>query len=111
VECCPIYFPGKAILGREIGHGVVGGNAATFESIGDAVAGLALDALAGKPIVDVEIPHTFFADARQLKRWDLSEDALPPETALSFQQPNIWENIGRLRSPRIASHCHHRATR
>ncbi len=59
--------------------------------MGDAVAGLALDALAGKPIVDVEMPHTFFADARQLKRWGLSEDALPPETALSIQQPNIWE--------------------
>ena len=83
----PIYGP----YDTYIGQGVVGGNAVTFKSMGDAVAGLALDALAGKPIVDVEVPHTFFADARQLKRWGLSEGALPAGTALSFKQPNIWE--------------------
>jgi signal transduction histidine kinase len=83
----PVYGP----YDTYIGQGVVGGNAATFESMGDAVAGLALDALAGKSIVDVEVPKTFFADARQLKRWGLSESALPDGTALSFKQPNIWE--------------------
>ena len=44
----PIYGP----YDTYIGHGVVGGNTVTFESMGDAVAGLALDALAGKPIVE-----------------------------------------------------------
>jgi signal transduction histidine kinase len=83
----PVYGP----YDTYIGHGVVGGNAATFESMGTAVAGLALDALAGKPIVDVDVPHTFFADARQLKHWGLSESALPPGTALSFKEPSIWE--------------------
>ena len=83
----PIYGP----YDTYIGHGVVGGNTVTFESMGNAVAGLALDALAGRPIVDVEVPRTFFADARQLKRWGLSESALPAGTALSFKQPNIWE--------------------
>ncbi|MFI0846058.1 ATP-binding protein [Mesorhizobium sp. IMUNJ 23232] len=83
----PVYGP----YDTYIDQGIVGGNAATFESMGTAVAGLALDALAGKSIVDVEVPHTFFADARQLKRWGLSESALPPGTALSFRQPNIWE--------------------
>lgn len=88
----PVYGP----YDTYIGQGVVGGNAATFESMGDAVAGLALDALAGKPIVDVDVPHTFFADARQLKRWDLSESALPAGTALSFRQPDIWEQHRQL---------------
>lgn len=83
----PVYGP----YDTYIGHGVVGGNTATFGSMGDAVAGLALDALAGKPIVDVEVPQTFFADARQLKRWGLSESALPAGTALSFRQPDLWE--------------------
>ncbi len=83
----PVYGP----YDTYIGQGVVGGNTATFESMGDAVAGLALDALAGKPIADVEVPHTFFADARQLKRWGLSESALPAGTALSFKQPDLWE--------------------
>ena len=49
----PVYGP----YDTYIGHGVVGGNTVTFESMGDVVAGLALDALAGKPIVDVEVPQ------------------------------------------------------
>ena len=83
----PIYGP----YDTYVDHGVVGGNAATFESLGHAVAGLALDALAGKPITNIEVPHSYFADARQLERWGLSESALPAGTALSFKQPNIWE--------------------
>ena len=83
----PVYGP----YDTYIGQGVVGGNAATFESMGDAVAGLALDAIAGKPIADVEVPQTFFADARQLKRWGLSESALPAGTAVSFRQPDVWQ--------------------
>lgn len=83
----PVYGP----YDTYIGQGVVGGNGVTFGSMGDAVAGLALDALAGKPIADIEVPHTFFADARQLKRWGLSESALPPGTVLSFKQPDIWD--------------------
>ncbi|RWP58197.1 MAG: sensor histidine kinase [Mesorhizobium sp.] len=88
----PIYGP----YDTYIGQGVVGGNSVTFESLGNAVAGLALDALAGKPITDIEVPQTFFADARQLKRWDLSESALPAGTALSFKQPDIWQQYRRL---------------
>lgn len=83
----PVYGPYNTYLGQ----GVVGGNTATFESMGNAVADLALDMLAGKPTVNVEVPDTFFADARQLKRWGLSESALPTGTELSFRQPNIWE--------------------
>jgi signal transduction histidine kinase len=88
----PVYGP----YDTYIGQGVVGGNAATFESMGDAVAGLALDALARKPIVDVDVPQTFFADARQLDRWGLSESALPTGTALSFKQPNLWQEHRQL---------------
>ena len=88
----PVYGP----YDTYIGQGVVGGNAATFESMGDAVAGLALDAIAGKPIADVDVPLTFFADARQLKRWGLSESALPAGTAVSFRQPDIWQEHRQL---------------
>ena len=50
----------------------------------------------GKPIVDIDVPQTFFADARQLERWDLSESALPAGTALSFKQPDIWQQHRQL---------------
>jgi signal transduction histidine kinase len=88
----PVYGP----YDTYIGQGVVGGNAATFESMGDAVAGLALDAIAGKPIVDVDVPQTYFADARQLERWGLSESALPAGTALRFKQPDMWQQHRQL---------------
>jgi signal transduction histidine kinase len=83
----PIYGPYDTYLN----HGVVGGNAATFESMGNAIAGLALEVLAGTSVQNVDVPQTFFADARQLKRWGLSESALPAGTALSFKEPSIWE--------------------
>jgi len=83
----PVYGPYSTYLG----HGVVGGNAATFESTGAAVAGLAIDALAGKAITDVTVPQSYMADARQLRRWGLSEADLPPGTAVSFNERSLWE--------------------
>ncbi len=83
----PIYGP----YDTYIGYGSVGGNAVTFESMGRSVAGLAIDALAGKPIANVDVPQTYVADARQLKRWGLSESALPPGTVLSFKEKTVWE--------------------
>lgn len=50
----PVYGPYSTYLD----HGVVGGNAATFESTGTAVAGLAIDALAGKAITDITVPQS-----------------------------------------------------
>lgn len=83
----PTYGPYSTYLD----HGSVGGNAVTFKSVGTAVAGLAIDALAGKPITDVTVPQTFVADARQLRRWGLAEANLPPGTVLSFKKNSLWE--------------------
>jgi signal transduction histidine kinase len=83
----PVYGPYSTYLG----HDVVGGNSVTFESVGTAVAGLAIDALAGKPIADVAVQPTFVADARQLQRWGLSEADLPPGTIVYFNKKSLWE--------------------
>jgi signal transduction histidine kinase len=85
----PIYGP----YDTYIGHGVVGGNAVTFDSIGRTVADLAVDALAGRQIANADVPQTYVADARQLKRWGLSESALPPGTVLSFKEKTLWEEF------------------
>jgi len=84
----PVYGP----YSTYIGHGAVGGNAVTFEAVGTAVAGLALDALAGKPISDVSVPQSFVADARQVRRWGLAEADLPPGTILQFREKTLWED-------------------
>ncbi|QPB18475.1 HAMP domain-containing sensor histidine kinase [Rhizobium sp. 007] len=83
----PIYGPYPTY----IDYGVVGGNVVTFESLGMTVADLALDALAGKPISNVESPQTYIADARQLQRWGLPEKNLPPGTVQMFREPTFWE--------------------
>lgn len=83
----PIYGPYPTY----IDYGIVGGNVVTFESLGTTVADLTLDALDGKPIEHVQAPHVDVADARQLKRWGLSEKNLPPGTVQMFRQPSFWE--------------------
>jgi signal transduction histidine kinase len=83
----PTYGP----YSTYIGFGAVGSNTVTFEAIGTTVADLAVDALAGKPIDNAVVPQTYLADARQLKRWGLSESLLPPGTVLSFTERTLWE--------------------
>ncbi|RVJ63779.1 sensor histidine kinase [Sinorhizobium medicae] len=83
----PVYGP----YATYIGHGAVGGNTVTFESMGAAVAELAVAAIAGKPIASVKVPQTYVADARQLKRWGLPESALPSGTVQSFKEKSLWE--------------------
>ncbi|MFS2176887.1 ATP-binding protein [Rhizobium pisi] len=83
----PVYGPYPTY----IDYGIVGGNMVTFESLGLTVADLAVDAIAGKPIASVDAPQTYIADARQLKRWGLSEDKLPPGTIQWFREKTLWE--------------------
>ncbi len=83
----PIYGPYPTY----IDHGIVGGNMVTFESLGLAVADLALDAIAGNPIVSVDAAPIYIADARQLKRWGLSESDLPAGTVQWFKNKTLWE--------------------
>ncbi len=63
----------------------------TFESLGKTVADLALEAVAGKPISNLESPQTYVADARQLERWGLSEKNLPAGAIQMFKEPTFWE--------------------
>ncbi|MEK1890058.1 MAG: sensor histidine kinase, partial [Phyllobacterium sp.] len=82
----PFYGP----YDTYIDYGIVGGNMVTFESLGLAVADLAIDAIAGKPIANVDARPTNIADARQLKRWGLSENQLPPGTVQWFRKKTLW---------------------
>jgi signal transduction histidine kinase len=83
----PIYGPYLTY----IDYGVVGGSVVTFESLGETVADIALDAIAGKPISHIESPQSYVVDARQLQRWGLSERNLPPGTVQMFKEPTFWE--------------------
>ena len=83
----PIYGPYQTY----IDHGVVGGNTATFDSLGRTVGNLVIDVIAGRPVSDVQAPQTNIVDARQLRRWGLAEGNLPPGTVKMYRAKSLWE--------------------
>jgi len=83
----PVYGPYQTY----INYGVVGGNTVTFETLGQTVGNLVLDAIAGRPIKDIQAPQTYIVDARQLKRWGLAEKNLPAGTIQMYREKGLWE--------------------
>jgi signal transduction histidine kinase len=79
-----------------LGHGIVGGSMVTFEQIGRKAAQLGVRILAGED-AQAAIRSEFYQSApmvdwRQLRRWGINENRLPPGTILEFRQPSLWEN-------------------
>jgi signal transduction histidine kinase len=91
MAAAPVYSP----VSTFIDQGIVGGYMDSFEAHGVAAADLALDILSGKPVgtlpLITEPRHQYRVDARQLKKWDLPARNLPPDTAVSFREPTVWE--------------------
>ena len=78
-----------------IGEGVLGGSVLRFDDEGRRTGHLVARVLRrrpGEPLPAVEsIDKAFVADARQLRRFGLSETRLPPGTALLYREPSAWE--------------------
>jgi C4-dicarboxylate-specific signal transduction histidine kinase len=90
-SAAPVYAPASTFFGT----GIVGGYMDSYEAHGVAAADLAFEILSGKPIAALDRQTTPVfenrVDARQLERWHLSASNLPPDTAVSFRQPTLWE--------------------
>ncbi len=87
----PVYGPYQTY----IDYGIVGGNTVTFEALGRTVGDLVIDAIAGKPVSDVEAPQTYIVDARQLQRWGLAEKDLRARLRSRCTRKGVsWTNIG-----------------
>ena len=92
----PIY----SIYSSYIGHGVVGGWMTNPEISGRRVADLALAVLRGEraegiPIV-ADNAGANVVDWRQLQRWGISENRLPPSTLELFREATVWERYRTL---------------
>lgn len=83
----PVYGPYQTY----IGYGVVGGNTVTFDTLGRTVGDLVLDLIAGRAVADMQAPQTYVVDARQLRRWGLSEVNLPAGTIQMHKEKSLWE--------------------
>jgi PAS domain S-box-containing protein len=87
----PVYGPYDTFVGK----GAVGGFVETFESVGLAAAGLAIEILDGKAPAALP-PRTnpgqhYRVDYRSMQKWNLSENNLPPGTTVMFKNPTIWD--------------------
>src|SRR6266850_3628265 len=86
----PIYGSTDA----QLGLGIVGGKLVSFEAIGAQMAQMGERVLAGeqaRAIAPHGIPSTVMFDWRELRRWGISEQKLPPGSIVQFKQLTVWE--------------------
>ncbi len=87
----PVY----GITRNWVGDGVVGGGVMHFADDGTRTGRLLVRVLRrapGEPMPPAEVAATpLVVDWRQLQRWRLSEDRLPPETEVLFRTLSVWE--------------------
>ena len=76
--------------------GPIGGSLLSFEAEGAFAANVALDILNGKiiptePVTTLPTSKTVMFDWRQLRRWSLSEAALPKGSIILNREPTLWD--------------------
>jgi len=78
-----------------MGHGLVGGTMNTPEVTAQRMAALGLRVLKGERAEDIAVSEVDTGinqfDWRQLRRWNISETRLPPNSTLLFREPGPWE--------------------
>ena len=86
--------PTFSILDSFLGRGIVGGDLAAMSAKASKAADQLRRILNGEkpaeiPIVELATSRPMF-DARQLERWAIPEDRLPPGSIVRFKETSIW---------------------
>ncbi|MBI5897003.1 MAG: PAS domain-containing protein [Desulfobacterales bacterium] len=80
------------------GFGAVGGRLISERAAGLQAADIALQLLGGTPAARIAAAPQDLSppqyDWRALRRWNISENLLPPGSAIRFRQPSLWELYG-----------------
>ncbi|HEX2491482.1 MAG TPA: ABC transporter substrate binding protein, partial [Blastocatellia bacterium] len=88
----PIYI----FFDQYQGYGAVGGHVYSFERHGAKAAQLGLRVLAGEKPADIPILNegtsVTMVDWRQLRRWGISENRLPPGSVIQFRELSFWDH-------------------
>lgn len=91
VAAAPIFGMGDYQLGR----GIVGGPLMQTRALGQQAAAVALRVLNGEPPRGINSPYVVFGapmyDWRELQRWKISENRLPPGSVVYYREPTAWE--------------------
>jgi PAS domain S-box-containing protein len=88
-SAAPVYV----IFDTHVGTGAVGGYVAEFAEVGKAGGQQGLRILAGEQPQDVVAPNGYLFDWRQLRRWKISESALPSGSVVLYRDPSSWEHF------------------
>ena len=87
--------PVNSIFQHQLGLGIVGGRLYQAELEGVESARIAIRVLRGEPMTNFPpvivgpLPPRY--DWRELQRWKLGEDRLPPGSTVLFRVPTVWE--------------------
>jgi signal transduction histidine kinase len=78
-----------------LGHGIVGGSMVDLDEVGVEAARLVERMLSGespesRPMFEADTNRLLF-DGRQIDRWGLSDDRLPPGSRVLFRQSTLWQ--------------------
>ena len=80
---------------NQLGHGIVGGPLVSLEELSRNTAAVAVRILRGESAHDLAIPTQVAAtpafDARELRRWGITEDRLQPGSVVLFREPTAWQ--------------------
>jgi signal transduction histidine kinase len=91
VANAPIFSYDESFFGNEI----VGGPLLSVIEGGRQTAAMALRILGGEKAGEIRIPPIGFAtpkfDWREMQRWGISENRLPPGSQVLFREPTVWE--------------------
>jgi ABC-type uncharacterized transport system substrate-binding protein len=92
----------------QLGYGAVGGFVYSLTSAAQEAVRLAVRILNGEnasqiPVVKIDLNKPIF-DGRELKRWNIREDRLPPGSEIRFREFSIWEQY-RWQMTSISPHC------
>jgi signal transduction histidine kinase len=87
----PIFIDAES----QMGYGAVGGFVFSFSSAARHAAQIAMRILNGEnvsqiPVANIDLNEPIF-DWRELKRWNIGEDRLPPGSEIRFRELTAWE--------------------
>ncbi len=93
VSTAPIF----GLLEVALGYGITGGSLINFKHIGAKAGELVLDILGGAKSPDnvsasLEVPPIPMFDWQQLRRWKLSEAALPKGSIVINRESTLWDH-------------------
>jgi PAS domain S-box-containing protein len=90
--------PINSIFQHQLGLGIVGGRLYQAEHEGIESAHIAVRILHGEPASsfppEIVGPLSPRYDWRELKRWKINEERLPPGSVVLFREPTVWDNYG-----------------